>query len=362
MAVSASANLDDIRRAFYNDYVAANAESRYWWVRAVLTDPNQLVIEDDESGQLFLLPFTSDTQGNVGFGSAEPVRIDYVPDNRESQKAAASHVAATLAVGRKVLASWPTRAASRPDNTGGAMDPKEVRQALGLPEDASDEQVHAALLQRAGIAPAGEGQHPAEPAAPAATPQGDPAAPQPTPPPAPAPTTPQPTPAPSPAPTPQPPPQETPQQIAASHGNTPPGTVLVDEATWAQVQAGLGRVNTLVEQQDRQEREGLVSAAISDGRIPPARRDHWLQYLTSDPEGGKQVLASLTPNIIPMEERGHARTAEEGSGQQLDGELVGSWSESLFPEVRAARARDRAAAAGQPVPRQRIQADASYRR
>jgi hypothetical protein len=149
--------------------------------------------------------------------------------------------------------------------------------------------------------------------------------------------------------------------VAAS--NLPPGTVLIDEETWKRTQAGLARVDRIVAENDESKREGLVAAAIADGRIPPARKDHWLNYLKADMEGGAQVLAALTPNIIPLEERGHGRTDENGDGlQQVEAETVASWSEQLFPEVRVARSHERAAASGQPVQRSRIQADAPYRR
>lgn len=344
MGAKASANLDDIRRAFYNEYVPSQAEANWWWVRAVMTDPNQLVIEDDESGQLYLMNFNSDTQGSVTFGDPAPVRVEYVPD----QKAAASHLAAALSTGRKVMANWETRAESRPKTTGGAMDPKKVREALGLPEDATDEQVQVALLTKAGItAETTETPPPTQPN------------PSPTPAPAPAPT-----PTPDPSPTSPPAPEPTPPEalkVAAS--SLPPGTVLIDEETWKQMQAGVARIDGIVQANDESKRETIVAAAISDGRIPPARKDHWLTYLKSDMEGGTQVLAALTPNIIPLEERGHGKTSESGEGQQqIEAATVDGWSSQLFPEVRAQKAREQAVAAGQAAPRSRIQADAPYRR
>jgi hypothetical protein len=349
MSTQASANLDDVRRAFYNDYVdASNPETLWWWIRAVLTDPNELIVEDDESGQLYRLPFNSDAKGSVTFGDAQAVRIDYVPDDRASQKAAATHVAAALTVNRKVMASWSTRAASRPDNTGGAMDPQEIRKALNLPEDASDEQVQHALLVRSGITNE-QGEPQTEPVAPAAVPQGDPAAPQPTTPPAPA------TP-PPPATTPPPQEQPAPQQIAASQ--PPPGTVLVDEATWRATQEGLTRFNSFLESQEVTDRQTLVSAAVGDGRIPPARRDYWLQYLERDPEGGKSALASLAPNFIPLAERGHGITPEVAAGGDLNEEAVQTWTRTLFPETRGLAV----AASGDVPQHSRIASDGKYRR
>jgi len=333
---SASANLDDIRRAFYNEFVPSRQEANWWWVRAVMTDPNQLVVEDDESGQLFMIDFSSDAKGSVSFGEPSTVRIEYVPDDREAQREAADHLAAALAVGREVMASWSTRAESRP-TTGGAMDPKMVREALGLPEEASDEQVHQALLVKAGVTEEPE---------PTSEPEPEP--------------TPEPAPEPAPEPEPEPVTPEARVPIAAS--NLPPGTVLVDETAWKNMQAGLSRINGIVAENDKSKREGLVAAAIADGRIPPARKDHWLSYLEKDMKGGEEVLASLTPNIIPLEERGHGSTPDDTDLQKIESATVAGWSEQLFSEVRNRKNLERAQASGAAVPRNRIQADASYRR
>jgi hypothetical protein len=350
MSTQASANLDDVRRAFYNDYVnASNPDSLWWWIRAVLTDPNELIVEDDESGQLYKLPFSSDAKGAVSFGDPEAVRIDYVPDDRESQKAAASHVAAALAVNRKVMASWLTRAASRPDNPGGAMDPKEVRKALNLPEDATEEQVQQALLVKSGLVNAeGEQQ---EPPAPAAAPVVE------VPAPAPAAVAPA-----APAPAAVAPPEQKPeeQRLAASGMQLPPGTVLVDEGQWRATQEGLGRFNTFIEEQEVSDRQTLVSAAIGDGRVPPARRDHWLQYLEKDPEGGKAALAALSPNIVPLHERGHGITPEVSAagGVPLEEETVQTWTHTLFPETR----KTAASSSGDVPQHRRIASDGRYSR
>ena len=302
-----AANLDDVRRAFYQNI--ATDETQWWWVRAVLTDPNELVVEDDESGQLFKLSYSSDVGGTVTFGEAQPVRIDYIPDTRESLKAAASHVAATLVIGRQVLASYGSRAESSPETTqsGGAMDPKDVRARLGLSEDASDEEVKAALRELNDVVnpssetteegddtdeDEGEGDESEE--------------------------------------------ESTTESVAAS---LPPGTVLIDQATLDGLKAGAATAAALKEQQDSNTRESLVSAAIADGRVAPARRDHWLKALKADP-GSEKVLASLEAGLVPVVERGHGQTPDIAASLDNDANIVGEWSEQLFPEVRKLNAQD----------------------
>ncbi len=80
----------------------------------------------------------------------------------------------------------------------------------------------------------------------------------------------------------------------------PEGVVAVDAAQLDQLRADAeaGR-EARTEQLDAQ-RVQLVATAIQDGRIPPARKDHWLDQLTVDP-GAEQVLASLKPGLVPVD-------------------------------------------------------------
>jgi len=354
--VAATANMDDVRRAFYNEYVTQ--ETFWWWICAMLVDPNTLVVEDDEDGQLYLIPFETDGDGNVSFGDPEPVRIDYIPDNRESRKAAASHVAATLEVGRQVAASWSKREDSvLPTTTasGGAMDPKQIRERLGLSEDATDEQVQESLreLNEAAGAPAAEGGGASVVPGTTVTPAGT-GLPEPT-----AEVTQEGATA-----------EDDPNNVAQAAGAIPKGMVLIDEATLNTLKVGASAAIEIKGANEKTRRESIVSAAIGDGRIAPAARDHWLSALeTADKVGDKATAAALEAmpkGLIPVELRelgnggGGGPEGDVNAGLSL--EQVGGWSEQLFPEVREARERERAAAAGQALGRHRVTADGSYRR
>lgn len=58
-------------------------------------------------------------------------------------------------------------------------------------------------------------------------------------------------------------------------------------------------------QQVREGHERIVDAAIEQGRIAPARRDHWLSQLDADADGIRNVIAGL-PAVIPVGEIGHS--------------------------------------------------------
>lgn len=79
------------------------------------------------------------------------------------------------------------------------------------------------------------------------------------------------------------------------------GTVTVDSETLATLRAQAARGDEAHRRQQKEDREALVSAAVKDGRIPPARKDHWLKQLEIDP-GAAASLASLEPGLIPVDQ------------------------------------------------------------
>lgn len=90
----------------------------------------------------------------------------------------------------------------------------------------------------------------------------------------------------------------------------PSGVVTVDAEVLASLrnQAALGV--QAHQRQLREDRERLVSAAVEDGRIAPARREHWLKALEAD-SGAAATLAALEPGLVPVgQAMGHAGDPE----------------------------------------------------
>lgn len=81
----------------------------------------------------------------------------------------------------------------------------------------------------------------------------------------------------------------------------PDGVVAIDAAQLEELRADAQAGREARAEQLRARREQLVAAAINDGRIPPVRREHWLAQLDVDP-GAEQVLAALTPGLVPVGE------------------------------------------------------------
>lgn len=149
-------------------------------------------------------------------------------------------------------------AATRPTNKEGAghMDPAKIREALGLAPDVSDDEVKAALVTAGLAAP------PADP---------------------------------------------TPQVTAAAAA--PPGTMLVSESNWQQMQEQLKTLTSFVDQTKRSERDQVIAQAISDGKFTPAQKQHFANLWDSNPDGTRAVIASMQRNsAFAVEAMGYAGT------------------------------------------------------
>lgn len=166
-----------------------------------------------------------------------------------------------------VLALYGAAAGPRPDlviltqPTETPMDAAELRTMLGLPADATDEQVRTRLTELA-------------------------------PPPLPAGTVPPPPPA------------------------RRDDVVLVDRAALTELQERIGRVA-------REEADSILDQAIRDGRIPPARRQHYARLMEADPEGTRVLLTAdpedggLAKNTLPVTELGYGPEGDDDFGYRM---------------------------------------------
>ena len=81
----------------------------------------------------------------------------------------------------------------------------------------------------------------------------------------------------------------------------PEGISAIETATLAALQADAAAGREARDEQVKAERKALVAAAVKDGRIAPARAEHWEKQLAADP-GSSAVLASLAPGLVPVED------------------------------------------------------------
>jgi ATP-dependent protease ClpP protease subunit len=86
----------------------------------------------------------------------------------------------------------------------------------------------------------------------------------------------------------------------------PEGVVAVDASALAELQARAARGDEARTRQERDERIAAVKAAVREGRIAPADRDKWLNRVNEDPRE-LEVLNRLTPVYPVGNEIGHAQ-------------------------------------------------------
>lgn len=343
--VTASVNVDDVRRAYYDSLDSAQT---WWWIRAIYLNPNELIVDDDE-GTLYRVAFAI-TGDNVAFTDPVEVKITFV----DASVSAARRAFSLAASGGRLAASFETRATSRPETTpstgGNSMTPEQLA-ALGLPATASQAQIHARLTE---LAAANAPEPPEDPPG-----DDDPVDPPP------APVVP---PAPADPPEAAPPAASPPVPATASAGPIDPavlaqlqaaGLSVVPTSTFTEVQRNAAAGAAVAVQNEEQRREAMISGALREGRLRPADVQSYRNLfanaatapiaetlLTADVTAG-----GLAPGLVPVTERG-----ESGSGDPVaagGGDGLGYEEELLSPSERSRIAAIKAGTHNQP----RIDAD-----
>lgn len=102
----------------------------------------------------------------------------------------------------------------------------------------------------------------------------------------------------------------------------PEGIVAIEQSVLDDLRAAAEQGRQAREQQLAETRQRLVNEAVADGRIAPARRDHWLAQLEVDP-GAADVLAGLQKGLVPVVERGHASSTARSEDDETYAALFG---------------------------------------
>lgn len=330
-ALRAQVDAEDIRRQYYE---STGPDQFWWWIRSMFVDPNELIVEDEDSGTLYRVPF--ETKGDtVTFSDPVAVKIVYKdkPANQQLSNTEAAWVVPAPPAG-KSIAVFGNRAESRPEqkehNVGVTteVDPVALRNSLGLADDASDEEVRSALASAGLVTPPGNeapGAASREPGTEqpgtSATAEHEPGGPDNTAPGGPTdPATAQPTDSPA---------EDdagTVEPVAASSG-----TVVLDRAAYDGLRRQAQQGATAFERQENEGRERILAAAISEGRVPPSRRSHWLSMLEKDPEGATTLLTAsedkggLAKGLVPV----HASGVESA----LEDTTIEAYPKEWLPEI-----------------------------
>lgn len=146
----------------------------------------------------------------------------------------------------------------------GQPDAAKLREALGLPADASDDEVKTVLASSGLVASQPEPPKPA------------------------------PNPTPSPAPEPKPEPEPAPQPVSAAVGA--PGVVTIAASVWDETQNTIKRLAAFVDETKRGERDAVIASAVEQGKFTPAQKQHFSRLWDADPDGTRALIDGLTPN------------------------------------------------------------------
>lgn len=191
-----------------------------------------------------------------------------------AQAAARMHAAAQRAATQTPVAG----AADGPTHTEGAVnmpfDRDKIREALGLGPDATDEQVQTAWASAFGA----------------------------------------PAPAVTPAPTPEPS-APAPDLSALAASASKLGVVMIDPGQLKEMQEMAARGQAAYDTQRRNERDKYIADALAQGKIALSRQDHWRKAWDADPEGTRDMLDGLAPNMVPMQADGYANSVAVGEAE-----------------------------------------------
>lgn len=265
--VAAGITTEDVRRQYY-DGAAYTV-----WIKEMSLDPLQLITVDEATNEYARVPVTL-SDGAVTFGDPVPVEVEYVD------------TPATAAASRMVYASKdesrqgfiprvekdlpPVKAIQRvhkasvqdDDKGGTGMDPVQLRVALGLAPEASDDDVRTAFAAA----------HP--------------------------------------TPTPVPPtPAVQPVAAGAPHtGALPEGSMVIDSSVVRKLQEDAAQGVQAMAEIQKNRRDTIIRAAIEAGKFPPARREHYELMWDGDPVGTENHIGIMAAGVIPLKASGYAGT------------------------------------------------------
>jgi hypothetical protein len=277
--VLATATVEDVRREFY--------DTAPWtqWICEVQLDPLQLIVCDDESGNLFRVTVAVDGD-TVTFGAPVPVKRVYedAPAPATPAAAAKSVVYATRAESRPGTAPTQTPSASADGptehNQEGTMSLSDeqfasLRTKLGVTDENADADTVLAALDEALAERT----------------------------------------------------QDLPERPPVTAPVAAEGTAVIDAEQLQQLQVAAAAGQAARDQQLAQDRDRLLDDAIRAGKFSPARRQHYAAAWASDPEGTKETITKLSPGLVPVEASGYAGDTEAEDGGAEYAQLFGAQKE-----------------------------------
>jgi hypothetical protein len=286
--VKASLDVGGLPRIFAADLragkvpKAGDTDQARWWPRSVQAedDGKLSILIDTDAGQLLTLPIQL-AADQVTYGTPVAVAASTGALSTEDFK------------GPRVLASWPSNQAPRPDQKGKTMkikadiDQAKLAKALGLAEDADEAAIEKALSPEASTT--------SEQTSTATTP--------------------------------------TDGGASTSTAKLPEGVVAIDQAKLAELEAGAQAGATVAASLAKSERDTTITAAIKGGRIVAKQRPEWeKRWDLNRDETRKLLTASVADGglaaVIPVDQ---IEAGISGDGENVLASPAAAGR--LFPEL-----------------------------
>jgi hypothetical protein len=112
--------------------------------------------------------------------------------------------------------------------------------------------------------------------------------------------------------------------VRAGKLQLPPGVVTIEQEVLDNINKRVEAADHFRAKVERSERDDVINNAIRAGKFSASRRPHWQRLWDADPDGTREVLASLQKNAVPVEDIG-------GGGGSLDDEAFDAEYAALYP-------------------------------
>jgi ATP-dependent protease ClpP protease subunit len=108
------------------------------------------------------------------------------------------------------------------------------------------------------------------------------------------------------------------EEDEASTTEVPDGTVLVDKASFDEMKAKLGEVDTLLAKEAMRERDTFITNALNKGKFRASQRKDYEELYDSNPAAARKLINKLAENVVPVEELGHGGDVENQADDSYD--------------------------------------------
>lgn len=96
------------------------------------------------------------------------------------------------------------------------------------------------------------------------------------------------------------------------------GTMVIDASAWTEREERIKRLEAADAKRRVDERDQILGQAVQAGKFAPARVEHWKRLWDADPEGTREVVAGLTPNVVPIAAMGELGLGEDSIDEEFN--------------------------------------------